>query len=83
MPPRSTALPEAPPPGARLVMPQAATLSALQAAAAGRRRAEASLLASLAIGETPLIELHPAGVGIIVRSLMQAGEEEAGKDSGK
>jgi len=79
MPARSTDLPEAPPPGARLVMPQAQILSALQAAAAGRRRAEASLLASLAIAETPLVELHPAGVGIIVRSLMQVGEEEAAR----
>jgi hypothetical protein len=60
-------------------MPQAQILSALQAAAAGRRRAEASLLASLAIAETPLVELHPAGVGIIVRSLMQVGEEEAAR----
>ena len=79
VPARSTDLPEASPPGARLVMPQAATLSALQSAAAGRRRAEAALLASLAIAETPLVELHPAGVGIIVRSLIQAGEEEAAR----
>jgi len=79
VPVRSTDLPETPPAGVRLVMPPAATLSALQAAAAGRRRAEASLLAALAIGETPLIELHPAAVGIIVRSLREAGEDEAAR----
>jgi len=79
MPVRSTDLPETPPAGVRLVMPPAATLSALQVAAAGRRRAEASLLAALAIAETPLTELHPAAVGIIVRSLMQVGEDEAAR----
>jgi hypothetical protein len=79
MPVHSTDLPETAPAGVRLVMPPAATLSALQAAAAGRRRAEASLLAALAIAETPLTELHPAAVGIIVRSLMQVGEEEAAR----
>jgi hypothetical protein len=79
IPPRSTDLPEAPPAGVRLVMPAAATLSALQSAASGRRRAEASLLAAIAIGETPLVELHPAGIGIIVRSLLQVGEEEAAR----
>jgi hypothetical protein len=60
-------------------MPPAATLSALQGAAAGRRRAEASLLAAIAIGETPLTELHPAAVGIIVRSVREAGEDEAAR----
>ena len=79
VPVRSTDLPETPPAGVRLVMPPAATLSALQAAAAGRRRAEASLLAARAIGETPLTELHPAAVGIIVRSLTQVGEDEAAR----
>ena len=49
-----------------------------QAAATGRRRAETALLASIAIGETPLIELHPAAVGAIVRALRQVGEDHAG-----
>ena len=79
MPVRSTDLPETPPAGVRLVMPPAATLSALQSAAAGRRRAETALLAAIAIGETPLIDLHPAAVGIIVRSLMQVSEDEAAR----
>jgi len=79
MPVRGTDLPEAPPPGVRLVMPPAATLSALQSAAAGRRRAEAALLASIAVGDTPLIELHPAAVGIIVRALREVGEDEAAR----
>lgn len=79
IPPRTTALPENPPGGARLVMPAAATLQALQAAAADRRRAEAALLASIAIGETPLIELHPAAVGTIVRALRDAGEDHAAR----
>ena len=79
MPVRGTDLPETPPSGVRLVMPPAATLSALQSAGAGHRRAEASLLAAIAIGETPLIELHPAAVGIIVRSLREAGEDEAAR----
>ena len=48
VPPGSTNLPEAAPANARLVMPPAATLQALQAAAAGRRRAETALLASIA-----------------------------------
>jgi hypothetical protein len=79
VPVNSTDLPEAAPAGARLVMPPAATLSALQAAAAGRRRAEASLLAAIAIGETPLTELHPYAVGVIVRSLRGVGEDEAAR----
>lgn len=77
--PKATALPETPPPGARLVNPAPATLQALQAAAADGRRAEASLLASLAIAETPLIELHPAAVGAIVRALRAAGEDHAAR----
>ena len=77
--PRTTALPEAPPNGARLVMPAAATLQALQSAAGDGRRAEASLLASMAIGETPLIDLHPAAVGTIVRALREAGEDHAAR----
>ena len=79
VPANSTDLPETPPAGVRLVMPPAATLSALQAAAAGRRRAEASLLAAIAIGETPLTELQPAAVGVIVRSLRQVGEDETAR----
>jgi hypothetical protein len=33
----------------------------------------------MAIGETPLIELHPAAVGIIVRALRDAGEDHAAR----
>lgn len=79
VPPRSTDLPEVPPPGVRLVMPAAATLQALQAAGPPHRQAEAALLASDAIGETPLAELHPAAVGTIVRALRQAGEPQAAR----
>lgn len=79
VPAGSTDLPEAPPAGVRLVMPAAATLQALQVAGAGRRGAEASLLASIAVGETPLAELHPGGVGAIVRGLRQAGEDHAAR----
>ncbi len=75
----STNLPEAPPAGVRLVSPPAATMQALQAAAAGRRRAETALLASIAIGETPLVDLNPAAVGAIVRALRQVGEDHAGR----
>ncbi len=75
----STQLPEAPPANVRLVMPPAATLQPLQAASAGRRRAEASLLASIAAGETPLDELHPAAVAAIVRALRQVGEDHAAR----
>jgi hypothetical protein len=77
--PRATDLPETPPSGVRLVMPPPATLQALQAAGAARRRAEASLLACVAIGETPLTELHPAALGIIVRALRDAGEDKAAR----
>jgi hypothetical protein len=76
---RGTDLPETPPAGVHLVMPPAATLQALQAAGAGHRRAETALLASIAIGETPLIELHPAAVGMIVRSLREAGDDPAAR----
>lgn len=79
MAPGSTALPEAPPGNVRLVSPPAATMQALQAAAAGQRRAEAALLASLAIGDTALAELHPAAVGIIVRALRDVGEDHAAR----
>ena len=77
--PRSTNLPETPPAGARLASPPAATIQALRAAGAGRRRAEAAVLASIAIGETPLVELHPAAVGAIVLALREVGEEHAAR----
>lgn len=79
VPPGSTQLPEAPPAGARLVSPAPATMQALQAAASARRRAETALLASIAVGETPLVELHPAAVGAIVRALRQVGEDHVGR----
>jgi hypothetical protein len=79
MPPGSTTLPETPPPGARLVMAPAATLQALQSAGAGGRRAEASLLGSIAAGETALAELHPATIAAIVRAVRQVGEDHAGR----
>lgn len=79
VPPRSTDLPETPAANARLVMPPAVTLQALQAAATGRRRAETSLLASIAAGETPLAELHPFAVAAIVRALRQVGEDHAAR----
>ncbi|MFI4999388.1 MAG: hypothetical protein ACHQK9_05870 [Reyranellales bacterium] len=79
VPPGTTNLPEAPPAGSRLVSPPAATLQALRAAGADHRRAEASLLASVATGETPLVELHPAAVGGIVRALREAGEDHAAR----
>ena len=79
VPPRTTDLPEAPPAGTRLVSPPAALLQAMLLAAAGRRRAETSLLAAGAIAETPLADLHPAAVGAIVRALIAAGEGQAGR----
>jgi hypothetical protein len=79
VPPRSTELPESPPASARLIMPAAATLQALQAAGAGGRRAEASLLASVAAGEIPLAELHPVAVAAIVHALRQVGEDHAAR----
>jgi hypothetical protein len=75
----SATLPETPPAGARLVMALAATLQALQSASAGGRRAEASLLGSIATGETPLAELHPATVAAIVRAVRQVGEDHAAR----
>jgi len=75
MPPGSTTLPETPPGNVRLVSPPAATLQALQAAAAGHRHAEAALLASVAVGETPLADLHPAAVAAIVSALRSVGED--------
>jgi hypothetical protein len=81
VPPGTTELPEQPA-GARLVAPPAATLQALQAAASAGRRAETALLAALALGELPLEALHPAAVGIIVRSLRAVGEDEAARQFG-
>ncbi len=78
VPPGSTSLPEMTG-NARLVMPASATLQALASAAAGRRRAETALLASIAAGETPLDELHPAGIAAIVRALRQVGEDHAAR----
>ena len=79
MPPGTTELPEAPPGGQRLVSPPAATLQALQAASAGHRRAETALMASLAVAEMPLGDLHPAAAAAIVRSLRAVGEDEAAR----
>lgn len=79
VPPGATALPEQPSGNVRLIMPAAANLQALAAAAAGRRRAEAALLASIAAGETPLEELHPAGIAAIVQALRQVGEDNAAR----
>jgi hypothetical protein len=75
----STNLPETPPAGVRLVSPPTATMQALQAAAAARRRAETALQASIAIGETPLVDLNPAAVAAIVKALRQVGEDHAGR----
>jgi hypothetical protein len=75
MPRGATGLPEAPPGNARLVSPPAATLQALQAAASGGRRAETALLASVALGDAGLTELHPAAVAAIVRALRAVGED--------
>ena len=33
----------------------------------------------MAIGETPLIDLHPAAVGTIVRALREVGEDHAAR----
>lgn len=77
--PGSTDLPEAPPAGARLVSPAPATLQAMLSASGARRRAETALLASVAIGETSLVELHPTAVGTIVRALREAGEDHAAR----
>jgi len=78
VPSGTTALPEQPA-GQRLVAPPAATLQALYAAANAHRRAEAALLASLAVGDLPLGELHPSAVGGIVRSLRAVSEDEAAR----
>jgi hypothetical protein len=76
VPPGSTMLPEQAPGGRPIA---AATVQALQAAAAARRRAETALLAPLALGETPLGELAPASAGAIVRNLRAVGEDEAAR----
>ena len=75
----ATQLPEQAPGGVRLVMPNGATLQSLAGAAAGRRLAETSLLASIAAGEIPLNELHPAGAAAIVRALRSIGEDETAR----
>ncbi|MBS0540888.1 MAG: hypothetical protein JSR47_19150, partial [Proteobacteria bacterium] len=79
MPPGATTLPEAPPANARLVSPPVATMQAIQSAAAGRRRAEMALLASIAVGDGSLSELHPAAVAAIVRGLRAVGEGQAAR----
>jgi hypothetical protein len=79
LPAGATTLPEAAQGGARGISPAAATLQALQAAAAGRRRAETALLGSITIGETALTDLHPAAVGAIVRAVRDAGEDQAAR----
>ena len=79
VPAGSTQLPESPPGNARLIMPNASTLQAMAAAAAGRRRAETALLACIAAGEIPLAEMHPAGVAAIVRALRQVGEDHTAR----
>lgn len=76
--PKATQLPEAPPP-VRLISPSPLTLSAMQSAADGGRRAEAALLAATAIADTSLTDLHPASVGAIVRALREAGEDQAAR----
>ena len=75
MPKGATVLPEAAPANARLVSPPAATLQALQSAAGGHRHAETALLASIAMGDASLTELHPAVVATIVQSLRAVGED--------
>jgi hypothetical protein len=79
MPKGETVLPEAPPGNIRLVSPPAATLQALQAAAAAHRHAETALLASLALGDSGLAEFHPAAVAAIVRALRAVGEDSAAR----
>lgn len=75
LPPRSTDLPDKPPGNARLVMPATASLQALVNAAAGGRRAETALRAPIAVGDTPLNDLHPAAIATIVQSLRSVGED--------
>jgi hypothetical protein len=75
MPKGTTALPEAPPGNVRLVSPPAATVQALRAAADGQRHAETALLASIALGDATLTEIHPAAVAAIVEALRAVGED--------
>jgi hypothetical protein len=75
MPKGATVLPEAAPANARLVSPPPATLQALQSAAGGHRHAETALLASIAMGDASLTELHPAAVAAIVYALRAVGED--------
>jgi hypothetical protein len=63
--------------GGRPVSNQA--LQALQSGANGRRRAETSLQASLALGESSLGDLTPSSAGYIVRCLRAVGEDEAAR----
>jgi len=79
MPRGATALPETPPANVRLVSPSAATLEALRAAAGGHRHAETALLASIALGDADLAELHPAAVATIVQSLRGVGEDSSAR----
>jgi hypothetical protein len=79
LPAGTTNLPESAPSNVRLTMPAAATLQAMANAAAARRRAETALLASIAAAETPLGELHPAGIAAIVQALRQVGEDHAAR----
>jgi hypothetical protein len=79
VPARSTDLPEEPPAGVRLVTPAVGTLQTLHSAADAHRRAEASLVAANAIGQTSLTDLHPAAVGAIVRALIAVGEGHAAR----
>lgn len=79
MPKGATALPEAPPGNVRLVSPPAATLQALQAAANSKRHAETALLASIALGDATLTDIHPAAVAAIVEALRAVGEDAAAR----
>ena len=79
MPKGATALPETPPGNVRLVSPPAATVQALQAAAGGHRRAETALLASIALGDADLAEIHPAAVAAIVQALRAVGEDSTAR----
>jgi len=79
MPPGSTTLPETAPANVRLVSPSAAILQEIQSAAAGHRHAEMALLASVAVGDASLAELHPAAVAAIVQGLRAVGEDQAAR----
>jgi hypothetical protein len=79
VPLRSTQLPEAPPGNVRLVGLPQATLQTLASAGQERRLAEVALLASGAIGEIALTDLHPSSVGAVIRALRLAGEDHAAR----